>query len=287
MKNKLQKLKALAAQSQRITELLARKEAFEDLFLMESGRFLLGDMKEQRDADRCVGVFDEFFIECDLSHRLAPSLAFEICQNARAEGILLPFFTAPTAGRPLDICFVKNRFSEEALPLLEKETTLYYAESFEEACALTAEGRRDGCLLPFMGEDRLPLQGILRLIDEYDLKKHRSFLIDNGSQNTLYLLLTGRLYENPAAECLELLCEGSRKEIEGLLALCDPLGLKASLPAPLSGRSTPSASNETLFCRFTLEGRQDALLLFANSARLCLARSLVTGLYDRVELLEE
>ena len=134
------------------------------------------------------------------------------------------------------------------MPLFEEETALYYAESFEEACALVADGTRDGCLVPFMGEDRLPLSGIVRLIDEYDLKKCRRYLIDNGNQNTVYLLLCKEAHLLPDADTMELLVEGVREQIDRLLALSEDCRLKVSLPEPLQGLSSPasrSASSST------------------------------------------
>ena len=254
---------------------------------MESGRFLLDELKDRRTLDGCIDRFDEFLIECDAPRPLAPALALEICTLAKKEGVSLPVLLPLCKEVPRDICFVKNRFTEEALPLLSESLGIYYAEGFEEACAMTAEGKRQGCLLPFMGEDRLPLPGITRLIDEYDLKKHRRFVIDNGVQNTVYLLLCSEMRENKRADLMEWTAAISKTELAELSASAEKCGLACSLPTPLRGLPAPQGQSDTVFCRFTLKGRPEDLLLFSGVIRLCLPDSTPTGLYDTVELFEE
>lgn len=287
MKNKSEKLKAFTALHCRCEAVQNKHRAYEALFILESARFLLSEMKERQELAHCVGVFDEFFIECEASLHLAPKIALAICRFAREEGIALPFLKEEFAAFPKDVCFVQSRFTEEVLPLLEEDTELYYAESFEEACIMTAEGKRSGCLLPYMGEDRLPLPGIARLIDEYDLKKCRSYLIDNGNQNTLYLLLCGRVAHNNKAAFLELMASATKKQLSDLLVLAEECGLLASLPSPLGGMPTPTGGDETLFCRLTLKGDRENLLLFYGAVQLCLDDSAISGFYDAVELMEE
>ena len=287
MKNKQQRFEAIKGLFSAALAARMKEQAFTELFLLESGRHLLDELGDKRSLDGCVSRFDEFLLECGAPRSLAPALALEICTLAKKEGVSLPVFLPVEKKEPQDICYVKNRFTEQVFPLLSGKPGIYYAESFEEACAMTAEGKRQGCLLPFMGEERLPLSGIARLLDEYDLKKHRRFVIDNGEQNTVYLLLCSEIRQNARADLMEWMAAASGNELSALARAAEKCGLACSLPTPLRGLSEPQAQSDTVFCRFTLKGQPEDLLLFSGVIRLCLADSTPTGLYDTVELLEE
>lgn len=267
-----------------------RAEAFFDLFVFESARYLLEKMREVQDEGTCVKLFEQYLSECapaeDEKQTVACRLALEICTIARVEGINLPVFHMETLPFPTDLCYVKNRFTETLLPLLEDEITIYYAEDFEDACRRVKSGERQGCLLPFMGADRLPLQGISRLIDEFDLKKCRLFHVDDGEQDTVYLLVSSDLRPPEDADSLEIMAASSRKRIEAVLSLCERQGLLCDLPAPLQGISDPAPKSDVHFCRFTLRGKRVDLALFYGVLRLCLPESALCGLYDRAELNE-
>ena len=283
-------LPALRGLLEKSEQTLRRAEDFFRLFVLESAEHLLAQMCEKKQAEDCLTLFEEYLRECDPrvfpKETLSVQIALEICRLATERGINLPFFKTELLPPPADLCYVKSRFTETLIPLLEEEHAIYYAEDFEDACIKASEGTRQGCLLPYMGEDRLPLQGVARLIDEYDLKKCRYFHVDSGDQDCVYLLLSAHLRPEKDADHMEIMAASGRKMIEAVLALCEKQQLLSDLPAPLRGVHDPASRSDTHFCRFTLQGSREDLSLFYGVLRLCLPESTICGLYDRVELIE-
>ncbi|MBP3321543.1 MAG: hypothetical protein J6M12_04245 [Clostridia bacterium] len=283
-------LLALRGLLEKSEQTFSRANAFIDLFVLESAEHLLAKMREKKEAEECITLFTEYLLEADPrildKDGLAVEIALKICNLAVERGINLPVFQIETLPFPKDLCYVKSHLAEAVLPLIEEGTAVYYADDFEDACAQAAEGKRQGCLLPYMGEDRLPLQGISRLIDEYDLKKCRLFLVDDGTQNTVYLLLSCALRPSSEANFLEIMTAGSRRRIEKTLERADRCRLLSALPAPLRGLSEPTDGEQTVFCRFTLQGNGEDLRLFCGILRLCLPESSICGFYDKAELIE-
>ena len=283
-------LPALRGLLEKSEQTLRRAEDFFNLFVLESAEHLLAQMCQKTKAEDCLTLFEEYLTACDPrvfpKETLSAEIALEICRLSTERGLNLPIFQMDTHPFPTDLCYVKNRFTESLLPLLEDEAAIYYAEDFEDACKRVKSGQRQACLLPFMGEDRLPLQGISRMIDEFDLKKCRLFHVDDGEQDTVYFLLSSALRPPEDADSLELMTASSREMIEAVLSLCERQGLLCSLPAPLRGSSDPAAKSDVHFCRFTLQGKREDLALFYGVLRLCLPESALCGLYDEAELIE-
>lgn len=243
--------------------------------------YLLAQMQTQEDRGACGAVLDAYLEEQGGEH-LAARLAQAVILQAGAQGKKLPLALHETARELQSVCYVKSHFTEQAVNTLEKEISVFYADSFEDACEQVIDRRRDGCLLPYMGKDRLPLPGIARLIDEYGFKKCRMIEIENEEQSTVYLLLSSILRPDKNADRMELMiCADRQERLWQTLRLARSLGICMNFPASLRASSEIPQKDEPLFCRVTLQGAREALLHVEAVMALCLPESEVTGFYAR------
>ncbi len=281
MRSEQELLSALQGQFARAKSTLRRANDYEELLLKESGRYLLAQMQYKEDRSGCAAVLDAYLEKQDGEY-LAARLCQAVCLQATQQRIKLPLALHETARELQSICYVKSHFTEQAVNTLEKEISVFYAESFEDACEQVIDRRRDGCLLPYMGKDRLPLPGIARLIDEYGLKKCRMIEIENEEQSTVYLLLSSVLRPDPSADRMELMiCADKQERLWQVLGLAGGMGISMNFPTSLRASSEIPGRDEPLFCRVTLQGEKKALLHIEEVMALCLPESEVTGLYTR------
>lgn len=79
----------------------------------------------------------------------------------------------PESNGDLSVIYVKNRLSDEAYDVFSDiliESTVSYAESFRDAAAAVADGKKEYCILPLEENDGARLATIAALLYKYDLK---------------------------------------------------------------------------------------------------------------------
>lgn len=164
------------------------------------------------------------------------------------------------AGAPGEkVCYVRNRFSDEAYDLLRPllgEPVALYADSFDAGAEQLAGEECAALLLPCETGEGAELRGVRALVTAYDFKKSAVCTLHSESgDSTLYALYRRELTASlrPPADRLEAtLPEGGAAALTDLLAyaaLCGAETLRATL------QTTDDGSN----CRFLFRGEGETL----------------------------
>ncbi len=186
------------------------------------------------------------------------------------------------------VCYPKNRFAEQAAEHFDIDADWYYVEDYAEGCNAVAEGKRDGCILPFLSPDGNVMQGMLQLAEEAGLKKIRVLYLNTKEQQAGYLLLSAVLPTLPehTGENLRMAAEISvlpqnHFEERELLLLCNEAGAEYHLTHRTGGYDFENGfeTENSLAALLTLKGEPDLLKELIFAVKLLLRDSTVTGFY--------
>lgn len=266
---------ALSSFSARAAEERRRADAFEALAAKELARLLYLECGEDAEPSLLRERLAEEAGRLGLPVGLCAVELVGFFGSARA---LLPETPMPFPQKPR-VCYVKSGNTAEAAERSGITADWFYAENFGEAASRTEDGEREACLLPIMNEDRHPMVGILRLAEEYGLYRAAVLRMATETQSGSYALYTGRLYDMPGADTLELSLLADAREVGGFEEIARRFSCRC---LPLFDENGQQSDGGCL-CRLRLQGEKDGL--YAASAAIALTKDCaIVGIWKETDV---